>query len=65
MCFIVIIFFFFYLSMFKGVHDEYGKTQAEDVSQEAGVEVSSCVLLQTERKTRRQQKSMKIKSTSS
>ncbi len=37
----------FYLSVFKGVHNEYGKTQAEDVSQETGVEVRSCVLLQT------------------
>lgn len=54
-----------YLRVFKGVHDEYGESQAEDVRQEAGVEVRSCVLLQTERGGRAEDKSVTIRSTSS
>lgn len=32
--------------MFKSVHDEDGEAQAEDVGQEAGVEIGLAVLLQ-------------------
>ena len=33
--------------MFEGVHDEDGQSQAEDVGQEASVEIRPAVLLQT------------------
>ncbi len=50
-----------YLSVFKGVHNEYGKTQSKNVSQETGVEVSPCVLLQTESERRENYCKSKLK----